>query len=100
MLIWTGTFAAPQCITDEHKTLLLSGLATTTEYLKTAQGRHMLLGQTNEVAQYQAPMLDLIKSGKLKGKKVAVLYPTFTTGVDLIKANVVDLLKSKGVNVV
>ena len=45
-------------------------------------------------------MLDLIKSGKLKGKKVAVLYPTFTTGVDLIKANVIDLLKSKGVNVV
>ena len=45
-------------------------------------------------------MLDLIKSGKLKGKKVAVLYPTFTTGDDLVKANVVDLLKSNGVNVV
>ena len=45
-------------------------------------------------------MLDLIESGKLEGKKVAVLYPTFTTGEDLIKANVVDLLKSKDVNVV
>ena len=45
-------------------------------------------------------MLELIKSGKLKGKKVAVLYPTFTSGVDLVKANVIDLLKSKGVNVV
>ena len=99
VISWTG-FAAPQCITDDHKTLLLDGLATTNEYLKTAQGRHILLGNTNEVAQYQAPMLDLIKSGKLKGKKVAVLYPTFTTGADLIKANVVDLLKSKGVNVV
>ena len=29
-----------------------------------------------------------------------MLYPTFTTGIDLIKANVTDLLKSKGVNVV
>ena len=100
VLHWTGGFAAPQCITDDHKTLMLSGLATTNDYLKTAQGRHILLGNTNEVAQYQAPVLDLIKSGKLKGKKVAVLYPTFTTGTDLVKANVVDLLKSKGVNVV
>ena len=99
VISWTG-FAAPQCVTDDHKTLMLSGLATQAAYLKSAQGRHILLGQTNEVAQYQAPMLDLIKSGKLKGKKVAVLYPTFTTGVDLIKANVIDLLKSKGVNVV
>jgi hypothetical protein len=100
VLSWTGGFAAPQCITDEHKTMMISGLATTSEYLKTAQGRHILMGTTNEVAQYQAPMLDLVKSGKLKGKKVAVLYPTFTTGQDLIKANVVDLLKSKGVNVI
>lgn len=99
VLSWTG-FAAPQCITDEHKTLMMSGLATTNEYLKTAQGRHILMGNTNEVALYQAPMLDLIDSGKLEGKKVAVLYPTFTTGQDLIKANVVDLLKSKGVNVI
>ena len=95
-----AAFAASPCITDDHKTLLLSGLTTTAENLKTAQGRNLLFGQTNEVAQYQAPMLDLIKSGKFKGKKVAVLYPTFTTGADLIKANVVDLLKSKGVNVV
>jgi hypothetical protein len=100
VLSWTGGFQAPQCITDEHKTLMISGLATTNEYLKTAQGRHILMGNTNEVAQYQAPMLDLVKSGKLKGKKVAVLYPTFTTGQDLIKANVVDLLKAKGVNVI
>ena len=100
VLSWTGMFAAPQCITDEHKTLMLSGIATTNEYLRTAQGRHILMGNTNEVAQYQAPMLDLIKSGKLKDKKVAVLYPTFTTGQDLIKANVVDLLKAKGVNVI
>ena len=100
VLSWTGMFAASQCITDEHKTLMMSGIATTNEYLKTAQGRHILMGNTNEVAQYQAPMLDLIESGKLEGKKVAVLYPTFTTGQDLIKANVVDLLKSKGVNVV
>ena len=100
VLSWTGGFAAPQCITDEHKTLMMSGIATTNEYLKTAQGRHILMGNTNEVAQYQAPMLDLIESGKLEGKKVAVLYPTFTTGQDLIKANVVDLLKSKDVNVV
>lgn len=100
VLSWTGGFAAPQCITDEHKTLMMSGIATTNEYLRTAQGRHILLGNTNEVAQYQAPMLDLIESGKLKDKKVAVLYPTFTTGQDLIKANVVDLLKSKGVNVI
>jgi ABC-type branched-subunit amino acid transport system substrate-binding protein len=99
VISWTG-FAAPQCVTDDHKTLMLSGLATQAQYLKTAQGRHILFGQTNDVAQYQAPMLDLIKSGKFKGKKVAVLYPTFTTGVDLIKANVVDLLKAKGVNVV
>jgi Periplasmic binding protein len=100
VLSWTGGFAAPQCITDEHKTLMLSGIATTNEYLKTAQGRHILMGNTNEVAQFQAPMLDLIESGKLEGKKVAVLYPTFTTGQDLIKANVVDLLKSKDVNVI
>ncbi len=99
VVAWAA-FAASPCITDDHKTLLLSGLTTTAENLKTAQGRNILFGQTNEVAQYQAPMLDLVKSGKLKGKKVAVLYPTFTTGVDLIKANVVDLLKSKGVNVV
>ncbi|MEX1007924.1 MAG: ABC transporter substrate-binding protein [Acidimicrobiia bacterium] len=98
-IAWAG-MAAPQCVTDDHKTLLLSGLATSSENLKTAQGRHLLFGETTEVASYQAPMLDLIKSGKLKGKKVAVLYPTFTTGPDLIKANVVDLLKSKGVNVV
>jgi ABC-type branched-subunit amino acid transport system substrate-binding protein len=96
---WTG-FAAPQCVTDDHETLMLSGLATQAEYLKTAKGRHILFGETNEVAQYQAPMLDLVKSGKLKGKKVAVLYPTFTTGVDLVKANVIDLLEAKGVNVV
>jgi Periplasmic binding protein len=100
VLSWTGGFAAPQCITDEHKTLMMSGIATTNEYLDTAQGRHILMGNTNEVAQYQAPMLDLIESDKLEGKKVAVLYPTFTTGQDLIKANVVDLLKSKGVDVV
>jgi hypothetical protein len=100
VLSWTGGFAAPQCITDEHKTLMMSGIATTNEYLKTAQGRHILMGNTNEVGQYQAPMLDLIGNGKLEGKKVAVLYPTFTTGQDLIKANVVDLLKAKGVNVV
>ncbi len=99
VLAWAA-FAAPQCVTDDHKTLMLNGLATQAEYLKTAQGRNVLFGETNEVAQYQAPMLDLIKSGKLKGKKVAVLYPTFTTGVDLVKANVIDLLKSKGVNVV
>jgi hypothetical protein len=99
VISWTG-FAAPQCVTDEHKTLLMSGIATTNEFLDTAQGRHILLGNTNEVGQYQAPMLDLIDSGKLEGKKVAVLYPTFTTGEDLIKANVVDLLKSKGVNVI
>ena len=99
VIAWAA-FAAAPCITDDHKTLLLSGLATQAEYLKTAQGRNILFGETNEVAQYQAPMLDLIKSGKLKGKKVAVLYPTFTTGVDLVKANVIDLLKSKGVNVV
>ncbi len=100
VLSWTGGFAAPQCITDEHETLMMSGIATTNEYLKTAQGRHILMGNTNEVAQFQAPMLDLIESGKLEGKKVAVLYPTFTTGQDLIKANVVDLLKSKDVDVV
>ena len=100
VLSWTGMFAAPQCITDEHKTLMLSGIATTNEFLRTAQGRHILMGNTNEVAQYQAPMLDLIQSGKFSGKKVAVLYPTFTSGQDLIKANVIDLLKSKGVNVV
>jgi len=100
VMSWVGGFAAPQCITDDHKTLMLDGLVTQNEYLKTAQGRHILFGNTNEVAQYQAPMLDLLKSGKLKGKKVAVLYPTFTTGIDLIKANVTDLLKSKGVNVV
>jgi ABC-type branched-subunit amino acid transport system substrate-binding protein len=100
VLSWTGMFAAPQCITDEHKTLMMSGIATTNEYLRTAQGRHILMGNTNEVAQYQAPMLDLIDSGKFSGKKVAVLYPTFTSGQDLIKANVVELLKSKGVNVV
>jgi hypothetical protein len=99
VIAWAA-FAAPQCVTDDHKTLMFSGLATQVEYLKTAQGRHVLFGETNEVAQYQAPMLDLIKSGKLKGKKVAVLYPTFTTGIDLIKANVIDLLKAKGVNVV
>lgn len=99
VISWTG-FQGPQCVTDDHKTLMLTGLATQTAYLKSAQGRHILFGQTNDVAQYQAPMLDLIKSGKLKGKKVAVLYPTFTTGVDLIKTNVIDLLKSKGVNVV
>jgi hypothetical protein len=100
VLSWTGMFAASQCITDEHKTLMMSGITATNDYLKTAQGRHILMGNTNEVGQYQAPMLDLIKSGKFKGKKVAVLYPTFTTGQDLIKANVVDLLKSKGVNVI
>lgn len=100
VLSWTGMFAASQCITDEHKTLMMSGIATTNEYLKTAHGRQILMGSTNEVAQFQAPMLDLIQSGKLSGKKVAVLYPTFTSGQDLIKANVVDLLKSKGVNVV
>jgi Periplasmic binding protein len=100
VLSWTGMFAASQCVTDEHKTLMMSGIAATNDYLKTAQGRHILMGTTNEVAQYQAPMLDLIQSGKLSGKKVAVLYPTFTSGQDLIKANVVDLLKSKGVNVV
>ena len=99
VIAWAA-FGAPPCITDDHKTLLLSGLATQAEYLKTAQGRNILFGETNEVAQFQAPVLDLIKSGKLKGKKVAVLYPTFTTGVDLVKANVIDLLKSKGVNVV
>src|SRR5450759_2838445 len=86
--------------TEDHKALLITGLATSAQYLKTAQGRHILFGETSEVALYQAPMLDLIKSGRLKGKKVAVLYPTFTAGPDLIKANVVDLLKSKGVNVV
>jgi hypothetical protein len=100
VLAWAGGFAAPQCITDEHRTLMMSGVATTNEYLKTAQGRHVLMGNTNEVGQYQAPVLDLIQTGKLKGKKVAVLYPTFTTGQDLIKANVVDLLKSKGVDVI
>ena len=100
VLSWAGGFAAPQCITDEHETLMMSGIATTNEFLDTAQGRHILLGNTNEVGQFQAPMLDLIDSGKLEGKKVAVLYPTFTTGQDLIKANVVDLLKSKDVNVV
>ena len=99
VMSWTG-FTSPQCITDDHKTLMLDGLVTQNEYLKTAQGRHILFGDTNEVAQYQAPMLELLKSGKFKGKKVAVLYPTFTTGIDLIKANVTDLLKSKGVNVV
>jgi ABC-type branched-subunit amino acid transport system substrate-binding protein len=98
-IAWGG-MAAPQCVTDDHKTLLISGLAATNDQLKTAQGRHILFGQSTEVALYQAPMLDLIKSGKFKGKKVAVLYPTFTAGPDLIKANVVDLLKSKGVNVV
>jgi ABC-type branched-subunit amino acid transport system substrate-binding protein len=100
IVISWAAFAAPQCITDDHKTLLMSGLATQANYLKTAQGRNILFGQTNEVAQYQAPMLELIKSGRLKGKKVAVLYPTFTSGVDLVKANVIDLLKAKGVNVV
>jgi hypothetical protein len=100
VLSWTGGFAAPQCITDEHETLMLSGIATTNEYLRTAQGRHILMGATNEIGQYQAPVLDLIESGKLTDKKVAVLYPTFTSGPDLIKANVVDLLKSKDVNVV
>ena len=81
VISWTGVFAAPQCITDDHKTLMIERHSPrTNEYLKTAQGRHILMGNTNEVAQYQAPMLDLIKSGKLKGKKVAVLYPTFTTG--------------------
>jgi ABC-type branched-subunit amino acid transport system substrate-binding protein len=100
VISWTGTFAAPQCVTDDHKTLMLTGLATSNQYLKTAKGRHILFGEPSEVALYQAPMLDLIKSGKLKGKKVAVLYPTFTSGQDLIKANVVDLLKSKGVKVV
>jgi ABC-type branched-subunit amino acid transport system substrate-binding protein len=100
VISWGATFAAPQCITDDHKTLLMTGLATPADSLKTAHGRNILFGQTNEVAQYQAPMLELIKSGRLKGKKVAVLYPTFTSGTDLIKANVVDLLKAKGVDVV
>jgi len=100
IVISWAAFAAPQCITDDHKTLLLSGLATQANYLKTAHGRSILFGETNEVAQYQAPMLELIKSGRLKGKKVAVLYPTFTSGTDLIKANVIDLLKAKGVDVV
>jgi ABC-type branched-subunit amino acid transport system substrate-binding protein len=99
VMTWAA-FAAPPCITDDHKTLLLSGLSTQAEYLKTANGRNILFGETNEVAQFQAPMLDLVKSGKLKGKKVAVLYPTFTSGVDLVKANVIDLLKAKGVDVV
>jgi hypothetical protein len=100
---WSGGFAAPQCVTDDHKTLLLTGLsavAASVQYLKTAQGRHILFGATNEEAVYQAPLLDLIKSGRIKGKKVAVLYPAFTAGPDLVKANVVDLLKAKGVNVV
>jgi Periplasmic binding protein len=99
VLSWAA-FAASPCITADHKTLMLTGLTAMSADLKAAQGRNILFGQTNEVAQYQAPMLDLIKSGKLKGKKVAVLYPTFTTGADLIKANVTDLLKAKGVNVV
>jgi ABC-type branched-subunit amino acid transport system substrate-binding protein len=99
VISWTG-FPQPQCITDDHKTLLLNGLTTSTQYLKTAQGRNILFGETSEVALYQAPMLELIKSGRLKGKKVAVIYPTFTTGQDLIKQNVTDLLKAKGVDVV
>ena len=80
---------------------MLDGLATQNEYLKTAQGRHILFGRHERGrAVPGARCSTCIKSGKLKGKKVAVLYPTFTTGIDLIKANVIDLLKSKGVNVV
>jgi hypothetical protein len=97
VLSWTG-FATPQCVTDDHKTLLVSGLTTSAQYLKSRL--QMLLGTPSEVGIYQAPVLDLIKSGKLKGKKVAVLYPTFTTGVDLVKQNVIDLLKANKVNVV
>ena len=68
VMTWTG-FAAPQCITDDHKTLMLDGLVTQNEYLKTAQGRHILFGNTNEVAQYQAPMLDLLEERQAQGQE-------------------------------
>ena len=101
IVITWAAFAAPPCITDDHKTLLLSGTRHAGGVPEDrARAATSCSGRRTRSRSTRRPMLDLIKSGKLKGKKVAVLYPTFTTGVDLVKANVIDLLKSKGVNVV
>ncbi len=93
----TGT--GPFCVAGDHKTpLVYVGGAPDSEYQST-NGRLASYGPSAD-GQLRLLAGDLIASGALKGKKVAIVSTDLPDQADVIQRALVDPLKKKGANVV
>jgi ABC-type branched-subunit amino acid transport system substrate-binding protein len=94
---FTGT--GPICVAGDHKTpLVYVGGATDAQYEAT-KGRLASYGPSAD-GQVRLLAEDLIRSGVLKGKKVAVASTDLPDQVDVVQASLVAPLKKAGVKVV
>jgi ABC-type branched-subunit amino acid transport system substrate-binding protein len=94
---FTGT--GPYCVAGDHKTpLVYVGGATDAEY-KASNGRLASYGPSAD-GQLRILAEDLIQSGALKGKKVAVASTDLPDQVDVVQSALVKPLKQAGVKVV
>jgi ABC-type branched-subunit amino acid transport system substrate-binding protein len=94
---FTGT--GPICVAGDHKTpLVYVGGATDAQYVAT-KGRIASYGPS---ANGQVRLLaeDLIKSGALKGKKVAIASTDLPDQVDVVQESLIAPLKKAGVKIV
>jgi ABC-type branched-subunit amino acid transport system substrate-binding protein len=94
---FTGT--GPFCVAGDHKTpLLYVGGATDAQY-KSTNGRLASYGPSAD-GQVRLLAADLIQSGALKGKKVAIASTDLPDQVDVVQQSLVGPLKKAGVKVV
>jgi ABC-type branched-subunit amino acid transport system substrate-binding protein len=92
----TGT--GPICVAGDHKTpLVYVGGAQDSEYAST-NGRLASYGPSAE-GQLRLLAADLLASGAVKGKKVAVVTTDLPAQADVVEPALVTPLKRKGVNV-
>ncbi len=94
---FTGT--GPYCVAGDHHTpLVYVGGASDAQY-KASKGRLASYGPSAE-GQVGVLAADLVKSGALKGKTVAVVSTDLPDQVDVVQQALVDPLKRAGVEVV
>jgi ABC-type branched-subunit amino acid transport system substrate-binding protein len=94
---FTGT--GPYCVAGDHKTpLLYVGGATDAQY-RASKGRLASFGPSAN-GQVRLLAADLLQSGALKGKKVAIASTDLPDQVDVVQQSLVNPLKKAGVNVV
>jgi ABC-type branched-subunit amino acid transport system substrate-binding protein len=94
---FTGT--GPFCVAGDHKTpLLYVGGATDAQY-RASKGRLASFGPSAD-GQVRLLAADLLQSGALKGKRVAVASTDLPDQVDVVQQALVNRLKKAGVKVV